>query len=111
MESKWLKMPRNGSKWAKKKTNIKKHKAAGAGVNGSKWAQKKTEKKTDPPARGKTGVPSKVKTIWRGSIFFFETDPGPGGPLRVRERGGPFRFQGTFWLFPVLLGSILPVFP
>ena len=93
-------MAQNGSKWLEmgsKKNRKKKHKAADVGgmappapgVNSSKWVQKKKQKKTEPPARGKTGVPSKVKTIWRGQ-FFFEIDPDPGGPLRVRE-GGPLR--------------------
>ena len=55
-------------------------------VNGSKRAIKK---KTEPPAREKTGVPSKVKTIWRGSTFFFRIRSVPGGSL-TRSGGVPY---------------------
>ena len=56
-----------------------------------KWLQM-GYKKTEPPARGKTGVLSKVKTIWRASTFFSKSLLTRGGPLRVRE-GGPERVR------------------
>ena len=65
----------------------------GSGAWG-KWLQK-GYKKTEPPARVKTGVTSKVKTIWRWSTFFSKSlrtrvgsALGRGDRERAREGSG-----------------------
>ena len=59
------------------------------GVNGSKRAKKK---KTGAVGAGKNWGPLKSENDLEGVNFFFEIDPDPRDPLRVRE-GGPLRVR------------------